>query len=281
MEINIAKSAGFCFGVKRALKIAMQAAKSENRVEMLGDIVHNEDVIKDLTNAGIRKVSSLTNGNGKTLLIRAHGVSLKTIKRAEKLGYKIIDATCPMVREIHKIASDMEKQGYTIIIIGSEKHAEVQGIVGQLKSSPVVIDPQQKIPVNKIKSIQKAGIVVQSTQNVDQVNKTVSQLQQHLPNIKFCDTICETTKAKQNEIKEMPLNNDVMIIIGSKRSANTKRLYKIAKSINQKSYWVQSKKDINTEWFYNAKKAGITAGASTPDYITDGVIAKIRQINEC
>ncbi len=134
MEIHLAKSAGFCFGVKKAITTALETAKTKKPVFMLGDIVHNEEVVTQIQQTGIKKINRLTSGKGKTLLIRAHGCSRHTLKQALKLGYNIIDATCPMVKEIHKIASKLERNGYQVIIIGDKQHDEVQGIVGQLKS---------------------------------------------------------------------------------------------------------------------------------------------------
>ncbi len=134
MKINVAKSAGFCFGVKRAIDIALKAARTQQRVEMLGDVVHNEYVVKEINKAGIKKVKRLRRGKNKTLLIRAHGASFKLYKEALGLGYKIIDATCPMVKEIHKIAERMERQNYRVIVIGDKKHDEVDGIMGHLEA---------------------------------------------------------------------------------------------------------------------------------------------------
>jgi len=219
----------------------------------------------------------LTCGAGKTLLIRAHGCSKKTLKQAKRLGYSIIDATCPMVKEIHGIAKKLEDSGYQIIVIGDKQHDEVQGIIGQLKSKVIVIDKPKNIP-KRVNTIKKAAVVVQSTQNLDNVLKILDLLRKHIPNINFHNTICNPTKAKQNEVKNMPLENDVMIIIGSKESANTKRIYEISKSLNKKSHWINSAGQIKKNWFENAKGVGVTAGASTPQSSIDEVIQKIKTI---
>jgi 4-hydroxy-3-methylbut-2-enyl diphosphate reductase len=278
MKIHLAKSAGFCFGVKKAITTALETARTKKTVFMLGDIVHNEEVVKQIQGAGIKKIIRLTSGKGKTLLIRAHGCSKHTLKQALKLGYKIIDATCPMVKEIHKIARKLENQNYRIIIIGDKKHDEVQGIIGQLKSKVIVIDKLQNIPLAKIKKLKKAGIVVQSTQNLDNVPAILKLLRKYIPKIAFHNTICNPTRIKQNEVKSMPLKNSVMIIIGSKTSANTKRIYEISKSLNPNSYWVSSAEKIKKTWLNNSKNVGITAGASTPESSIKEVIAKIKAI---
>jgi len=281
MKINIAKSAGFCFGVKRAIKIANETLKERKKAYMLGDIVHNEDVAKKLREAGIKKVNSLSNGKGKTLLIRAHGASRKLFDKALRLGYSIVDATCPMVKEIQNIAIKNELEGCRIIIIGDKKHDEVRGIVGQLKNKAIVIDNIKNIPLERIKEIKKAAVVVQSTQNLEKVTEIVNALNAYIGELKFFNTICNPTRMKQEEIKTMPLANDVMIIIGSKTSANTKRLYEISKSINKKSYWVNSRNEIKRKWFKNSKKVGVTAGASTPESTTLEIIKYIKKLNGC
>jgi len=278
MRIHLAKSAGFCFGVRKAITIALETAKTKKQIFMLGNIVHNEEVVKQIQETGIKKIRRLSSGKGKTLLIRAHGCSKHTIRQALKLGYKIIDATCPMVKEIHKIARKLESQGYRIIIIGDKKHDEVMGIVGQLKSKAIVIDKLQNIPLGAIKNITKAGIVVQSTQNLDNVLAILALLRKYIPKIAFHNTICNPTKIKQNEVKVLPLKNSLMIIIGSKSSANTKRIYEISKSLNPHSYWVSSAREIKKTWLDNAKNVGITAGASTPESSIKEVIAKIKTI---
>lgn len=272
VKINLAKSAGFCFGVKRALKIALETAAPGKQVCILGDIVHNEKVVKQITKCGIKKITRLSPKRNSVLLIRAHGAPLATLKEAKRLGYKIIDATCPMVKEIHKIAQDMEQKGYRIIVIGDKKHDEVQGIVGQLKRAAIVIDGKWATPPSLFKKISKACVVSQSTQNLEKVVALVKLLGKRIKELKFCNTICMPTRIKQGEIKKLPLENDVMIIIGSKESANTKRLYEISKSLNKRTYWVNSKKELRKGWFRGIKSVGVTAGASTPGETTQGII---------
>jgi len=278
MKINLAKSAGFCFGVKKAITLALETAKTKAPVFMLGDIVHNEEVVRQIRETGIRKISRLTYGKGKTLLIRAHGCSRHTLEQALKSGYRIIDATCPMVKEIHQIARELEDDGYQIIIIGDKRHDEVQGIVGQLKSKAIVIDKPGNIPLAKIKKLKNAGIVVQSTQNLDNALAILKLLRKYVPKINFHNTICNPTRIKQNEVKAMPRKNSVMIIIGSKTSANTKRIYEISKSFNPNSYWVRSAAEIKKTWLNGAKNVGVTAGASTPESSINEIIQKIKTI---
>lgn len=278
MKINLAKSAGFCFGVKRAIDIAYKTLASNKNVYMLGSIVHNEDVARKLKKAGIKKTKKLSCGKNKTFLIRAHGVSLNIINKARKLGYKIVNATCPMVKNIHKIVQSAECKGHTIIVIGDKKHDEVQGIIGQLEKRAIVIEEAKNIPWGKLGKNSTACVVVQSTQDLEKVIKIIKVLKPRIKELKFFNTICRPTRLKQHEMRNMPLENEVMIIIGSKTSANTKRLYEISKSLNDRSYWIQSKRDIKLEWFKGVKTVGITAGASTPDDTTEEAVTYIKKI---
>lgn len=278
MKINLAKSAGFCFGVRKAITTALEAVKIRKPLFMLGDIVHNEEVVRQIQRAGIKKISRLGPGAKKTLLIRAHGCSDKTLRKALRLGYAIIDATCPMVKEIHAIAGKLEKKGLRVIIIGDKLHDEVQGIAGRLKYPAIIIDRVENIPLKKIKNIEKAGVILQSTQNLDKALKILDVLRKYIRMVEFHNTICNPTRIKQNEAKTMPLENDIMIIIGSKTSANTKRIYEIAKPLNKHSYWISSAREIKKCWFNKAKKVGITAGASTPESSIRAVIQKIKSL---
>ena len=278
MEINLAKTAGLCFGVKRAIKMALKTAEKDTPIEMLGDIVHNEEVIKLVSGKGIQKVSKISSGKEKTLIIRAHGAEKKIFEDAEKLGYSIVDATCPMVTEIHNIVKKMENSGHKIIIIGDKDHAEVKGIAGQLSEKPFIISSKDSIPYREIGKIEKAAIVIQSTQMIENAEEIHEALKPRIAEVKFFNTICKTTKSKQAEIKTLPLENDVVIIIGSKTSANTNRLYQIAKSLNKKTYQVMSEKEIDPSWFKGAKKVGVSAGASTPDDAIEKVINYLKTI---
>jgi 4-hydroxy-3-methylbut-2-enyl diphosphate reductase len=278
MEINLAKTAGFCFGVKRAIKMALETAEKDTPIEMLGDIVHNEEVIKQVSEKGIQKVSHISSGKEKILIIRAHGAEKKIFEDAEKLGYSIVDATCPMVTEIHNIVKKMENNGYKIIIIGDENHAEVKGIAGQLSEKPFIISSKDSIPYQETNQIKKAAIVIQSTQMIENAEGIHEALKSHIAELKFFNTICKTTKSKQAEIKTLPLENDVVIIIGSKTSANTNRLYQISKSLNENTYQVMSEKEIDPSWFKGARKVGVSAGASTPDEAIEKVVNYLKSI---
>ncbi|MCG2712951.1 MAG: 4-hydroxy-3-methylbut-2-enyl diphosphate reductase [Candidatus Omnitrophica bacterium] len=275
-KITITKSAGFCSGVRRALRLAQQTARSYKNIYMLGDIVHNPRVVSNIKKTGIKKINKLKAQRNGVLLIRAHGAQKSVYEKAARLGYKIIDATCPMVKEIHSLAKGYEQKNYTIIIIGDKRHDEVIGIKGNLKNMPIIISGRKEIKGIKFEHVEKAAIVVQSTQNQDKVKDIVEQLKKHIKKLIFCDTICQPTRLKQKEIQLLPSSQDIMIIIGAKSSANTKRLYELSKKINPNTYWVNSKSQIKKNWFKDKVKVGIGAGASTPDYIIKEIEAFIK-----
>ncbi|MBU1044448.1 MAG: 4-hydroxy-3-methylbut-2-enyl diphosphate reductase [Candidatus Omnitrophica bacterium] len=276
--ITITKSAGFCFGVRRALQLAEQTASANKKVYMLGEIVHNPRVVSDIKKTGVIKINELRPQHKGILLIRAHGAPRETYKKAKKLGYTIIDATCPMVKEIHSIAREYEQKKFKIIIIGDKKHDEVIGIKGNLENEPIIIAKKKEITPKTFYRVSKAAVVVQSTQNIDKVLDIVEKLEKHIKKVVFCNTICLPTRLKQQEIQELPATQDMMIIIGAKSSANTKRLYELSKKINPNTYWVNSKTDIRKSWFKNKEKIGIGAGASTPEYIIKEIASYIRSI---
>ncbi|MCM8778974.1 MAG: 4-hydroxy-3-methylbut-2-enyl diphosphate reductase [Candidatus Omnitrophica bacterium] len=265
MQIKLAQTAGFCFGVKRAIRIAEDLALKGKKICLLKNIVHNEDVSKKLYRLGVRKIKKLNRGKGKILLISAHGAGEKVFEQAKKSGYEIVDATCPMVKEIHKIAKEEERKKRQIIIIGDKNHDEVLGIAGQLKNKALIVDPGEKIHPERFKGIGKASAVVQSTQNDTEIEQMEKILKRYIKDLNFFNTICQPTRIKQRQIRTLSKECNLVLIIGSKTSANTKRLYEIAHKINKNTYWIRNKKDIKPEWFNKVSSVGITAGASTPD----------------
>ena len=189
MQINIAKSSGFCFGVRRAIDICNGLAGGKKNVYVLGDIVHNSFVVRDLTKKGIKKIARISPGKNSILVIRAHGAPKKTFKTAKKCGYKIIDATCPKVKEIYKIAGDLEKNS-KIIIIGDNNHDEVKGIAGQLKNKAIIIESPDHIDVKKLARVKKASVITQSTQSIENINSIMKRLKKILPEVRLYNTTC-------------------------------------------------------------------------------------------
>lgn len=278
MKILLAKDAGYCFGVRDAVNLAYDTAKKHGDVYMLGDIVHNESVVADLNKAGAKVVKNIDEvPDGKPILFRAHGTSVETWKNAQSKDMNIIDATCPLVEEIHDEVKKLSKEGRKIIVIGDHGHDEVVGIASQVSDAIIVSNIEEAMELRKMK---KAGVVSQSTQTIENVQKIINIIMTKVYDLNFVNTICFPTKRNQNQIKDLAKQCDVMIVIGSFTSANSKRLTLLAEEINDRSYQVTNADEIKIEWFTGAKTVGLSAGASTPDNIIDDVLNKIKTISD-
>jgi 4-hydroxy-3-methylbut-2-enyl diphosphate reductase len=277
MKILIAKDAGYCFGVRDAVNLAYETAEDHGDVYMLGHIVHNENVVKDLDEAGAKVVGKLKDvPKGKPIMFRAHGTSTKVWEKAQKQNMNIIDATCPLVKEIHDEVIKLEKEGRKIIIIGDHGHDEVVGIASQIKDPIIVATPDE---AQKLRKMKKAGIVSQSTQTIENVQEIINILMTKVFDLRFVNTICFPTKRNQQQLKDLSEKCDVMVVIGSFTSANSNRLTQLALERNDRSYQVTSADDLNSNWFNESDVVGITAGASTPDNIIKNVTEKIKSFS--
>ena len=273
MKITIAKDTGYCFGVRDAVNLAYDTAKEHGKVYMLGDIVHNENVINDLDKAGAKVVQTIDDVPiDKPLLLRAHGSKRNVWKTAKEKGMKLVDATCPLVHEIHREVKKLSKEGRQIFVIGDHGHDEVIAIADQVPDSIVLANLNEAKALKKFK---KAGVVSQSTQTIENVQEIINILMEKVFDLHFVNTICYPTKRNQEQIKELAKESDIMIIIGSFTSANSKRLTSLSKTLNKNTYQVTISKDIDPKWFDNCKSVGISAGASTPDYLIKEVKDRI------
>ena len=278
MKILLAKDAGYCFGVRDAVDLAYETAKKHGDVYMLGHIVHNENVVNALDGAGAKVVDTLEEvPDGKPILFRAHGTSVDTWGDAKSKDMNIVDATCPLVWEIHEEVKKLESEGRKIIIVGDHGHDEVVGIASQVKDPIIVATPKEAVALRKTK---RAGVVSQSTQTIENVQEIINIIMTKVFDLRFVNTICFPTKRNQTQIKELAKQCDVMIVIGSFTSANSKRLTALAKERNQNSYQVTCADDIKSDWLKNVEVVGVSAGASTPDSIIDEVLTKIKEIGQ-
>ena len=278
MKITIAKDAGYCFGVRDAVNLAYDAAEKYGEVYMLGDIVHNENVVNDLEKAGAKVVDDLKKiPIDKPVLLRAHGTINKTWDEAKNKNLSIIDATCPLVHEIHREVKMLEQEGRKIVIIGDHGHDEVKAIADQVDSPTIISTKEEAL---NLKRTRKIGVVSQSTQMIENVQEIINTLMTRIVDIRFINTICYPTKRNHEQIKDLAKTSDLMIIIGSFTSANSKRLTELARQRNKNTYQVTCASDLKTEWFKNIKSVGISAGASTPDYLIKGVENRINEIKD-
>jgi len=273
MKITIAKDAGYCFGVRDAVNLAYKTAEEYGEVYMLGDIVHNENVIHDLDKSGAKVVNHIDEvPKDKPILLRAHGTKKDIWVEANKRKMKVVDATCPLVHEIHNEVKKIAEDGRQIFVIGDHGHDEVVAIADQVPGTIVIASEEE---ARKVKKYKKAGVVSQSTQTIENVQEIINILMQKVFDLHFVNTICYPTKRNQEQIKTLAVESDVMLIIGSFTSANSKRLTLLSELINKNTYQVTSAKNVKDEWFDNCKSVGISAGASTPDYLIEEVREKL------
>ena len=276
MKIFLARDAGYCFGVRDAVNLAYDTAEAHGEVYMLGTIVHNERVIENLSNAGSKVVETLDDvPEDKPILFRAHGTAPELWKKADKKKLNLIDATCPLVTEIHDEIKKLEEEGRRTIIIGDHGHDEVIAIAAQV-SNPIIIANVDEAKV--LRKMKKAGVVSQSTQMIENVQEIMNVLMEKVFDLRFVNTICFPTRRNHEQIKELAVQCDVMIVIGSFTSANSKRLTQLSLERNKRSYQVTTTEELDMSWFNDCETVGISAGASTPDEIINDVVKHIKII---
>ncbi len=277
MKITLAKTAGFCFGVNRAVQMVYNLVDSGERVCTLGPIIHNSQMVEELTKKGVRVVNTPDEAQKEeTLVIRSHGVGKTVYDDAESAGVKVCDATCPFVAKIHKIVAEQSAGGDTILIAGDEKHHEVIGIVGHCASQYYVfssVEELENLLENhpQIKEI-PVSVVSQTTFNAKKWENAQIFLKKVCTNAKIFDTICNATSTRQTEAQELAAANDVMVVIGGRHSSNTVKLYDVCVALCQNTHLIETAAELKPEWFLTANKVGVVAGASTPAGIIKEVI---------
>ncbi|MFL2990028.1 MAG: 4-hydroxy-3-methylbut-2-enyl diphosphate reductase [Candidatus Neomarinimicrobiota bacterium] len=274
MKILVAKDAGYCFGVRDAVELAKKSGIDYEEVYMLGDIVHNEQVVSDLSKKGSKVVKNLEEiPKDKPVLFRAHGTDPETWKAAQKKKLNIIDATCPLVTEIHEEIKSLEEEGRRTIIIGDHNHDEVVGIASQVDNAIIISSPEE---ARSLKKMKKAGVVTQSTQMIENVQDILTVLSEKVYDLRFVNTICYPTRRNHEQIKKLADICDLMVVIGSYTSANSKRLTQLSMARNKNSFQVTCADEVKKSWFSNIGSVGISAGASTPDDLIADVINKVK-----
>ena len=279
MEVILAKSSGFCFGVKRAVDKVYEQTDKDKKIYTYGPIIHNEEVVRDLEKKGVQVLESkedleaLTEGS---VVIRSHGVSEEICKLVEEKGLECIDATCPFVKRIHNIVRKESEEGRKIIIIGNNGHPEVEGIKGWSKTPATVIESQEEAEIFEASKDEKICIVSQTTFNYKKFQELVEIFQKKGYDIIVANTICNATEERQKEASELAAKVDVMIVIGGTHSSNTRKLYELCKSECENTYYIQTLADLQLELPNSVELVGITAGASTPNKIIEEVQNYVR-----
>ena len=280
MEVTVAKTAGFCFGVKRAVeKVYDQIGRTEKRIYTYGPIIHNEQVVGDLREKGVEVIDSLEELKtirNAVVVIRSHGVGKNVYEILKENGVEIVDATCPYVKKIHRIVEKQSAEGRKVLIIGSEDHPEVQGIKGWGDERTVVIEDMDDFLKLQLPENEKLCIVSQTTFNYKKFQDIVEKISKTRYDITVLNTICNATQERQVEARQIASQVDVMIVIGGRNSSNTQKLYEICRRECKHTYYIQTLEDFKPEITGTVRSVGITAGASTPNQIIEEVHTNVR-----
>jgi len=288
MEIRLVAGAGFCFGVKRAVDTVYEQLQTGKTIYTYGPIVHNEEVVKELAELGVRVIEnrqelerlpdlrSLADPRAGTVIIRAHGVPREVQQCMEQKGWEVIDATCPFVKRIHRTVEKKSGQGEHILVVGNPDHPEIQGIVGWCNGPVDVIETVEEAEKYVPPEGKKLTVVAQTTFNYNKFQTIVEILKKKGYNVSIVNTICNATEDRQRDTREVAANADAMIVIGGKHSSNTRKLYDICSRECAHTYFIQTLDDLHLELPKSVRLVGITAGASTPNKIIEEVQNYVR-----
>jgi len=278
VKIYIAEYAGFCFGVERAINIVEEQAEIKTNVSTLGPIIHNPQVVQKFEKSGVGVAKTPEElGEKDSVVLRSHGITKDVHETLKKNKVDIVDATCPFVNKAHEEAAKLSRNGYTMIVLGERDHPEVQGIVSYIENDYFIISDESQI--KNISAGEKIGLIAQTTQDKDTFERVKAALESKTRHLKVVNTICNATTLRQNAAKKLAKSVDLMLVIGGKNSGNTTRLYKICKKLCENTFHIETSAELSKDMFDNINSVGITAGASTPDFLIKDVIEYINEVN--
>ncbi len=280
-RIILARSAGFCFGVKRAMSIADETAAGGEKggtvpIASLGPLIHNPQAVEELEKKGVHVVGTVDDIACGKVIVRSHGITRTEHEALVAKGVTIIDATCPFVNKAQEHARSLSRQGYAVIVVGDANHPEVKSIVSYIEPGTPIITTLQEI--REKTRIRKAGIVAQTTQSYDNLMQFVGEALKKFPEVRVYNTICNATTLRQRESTALAGTVEVMIVLGGYNSANTRRLAEICREINPKTRHIETADELPRELVDGVETVGVTAGASTPQWIVDALVARIRDV---
>lgn len=279
IEIEVARYAGVCYGVERALGMAEKAADEARKpVNTLGPLIHNPLVVNDLERIGVGTASSVSEVEEGALIIRAHGVVPSVVEDARARGLDVLDATCPYVKKVHNAAERLVREGYQLIVVGESGHPEVEGIMGHAGDDAHVVSVPGDL--DAIDLSRKVGVVVQTTQTPGALADVVAELSKRTMDLRVINTICSATQERQDSAAELARRVDAMIVVGGKNSGNTRRLAEICTAACPKTHHIEDASEIEAAWFDGASHIGVTAGASTPASHIERALVRMRSLLE-
>ncbi|MFA5423683.1 MAG: 4-hydroxy-3-methylbut-2-enyl diphosphate reductase [Phycisphaerae bacterium] len=265
MKVIVAEKCGLCAGVKNAISLAEQVLKKKDCVYSLGPIIHNNDVVNKLADMGLHTVEDINEISNGTVLIRSHGAAPSEIEKVKDEGLKIIDATCVLVKRVQKIAADLERQGYTVVVMGDADHPEVKAVVGCVRNAIVVADEND---LEKLPPDGRLGVICQTTQSPEYFTRMLSAIcKRGFSKLKAINTLCKEAVKRQQSAVELCKKVDIMFVLGGLDSANTRKLAELCRRHNEQTYHLQNWDEFDKTRLAGKKTAGVTAGASTPEWI--------------
>ena len=278
MEVIVADNAGFCFGVKRAIKMANDTMDSQGaRVKSLGSLIHNPQVVNSFRDRGLEVVADLDEVDPEeTVIIRSHGVGPELKNQATKLGLKVVDTTCPFVTKAQQYAARLIADGYKVVMIGDQHHPEVIGVVAHTQNQAIVINTVAE--AEKLKFIPRMGVVFQTTHAIGHVQEVVGALLKRGKEVRVFNTLCGATTSMQKTAIELSSEVEAMVIVGGRQSANTAQLAEVCRKVNPKVLQIEAADEIHEDWFQGLTRVGVSAGASTPDEVIAEVVDRITRI---
>jgi len=272
--IKVAEKAGFCFGVRRAVRMAYEAAERESGpVFTLGPLIHNPQVVERLREKGVEVASNhMEIPEGATVIIRSHGVPLEVMEHLNERGIRVIDATCPFVKKAQDIVAHLSGRGYGVVIVGDAQHPEVKALLSYGRDRAVIYP--------RLPSEGRVGVVSQTTQLLDRFLECVSVIMRSMSfsELRVFNTVCQSTAERQSECRRLAKEADVMVVVGGRNSANTRKLVEIARSQGVSAHHIEVAKELNPSWFLGKRVIGIAAGASTPDWIIEEVVEEVKRM---
>ena len=279
IDIEVARYAGVCYGVERALGMAEKAGDEARKpVNTLGPLIHNPLVVNDLESIGVSTASSVSEVEEGTLIIRAHGVVPSVVEDARTRGLDVLDATCPYVKKVHNAAERLVREGYQLIVVGESGHPEVEGIMGHAGDDAHVVSVPGDL--DAIDLSRKVGVVVQTTQTPGALADVVAELSKRTMDLRVINTICSATQERQDSAAELARRVDAMIVVGGKNSGNTRRLAEICTAACPKTHHIEDASEIEAAWFDGVSHIGVTAGASTPASHIERALVRMRSLLE-
>ncbi|MFY9493995.1 MAG: bifunctional 4-hydroxy-3-methylbut-2-enyl diphosphate reductase/30S ribosomal protein S1 [Limnochordia bacterium] len=281
MEIVLADAAGFCFGVKRALELTNKTIAdlaSGSPIHTLGPLIHNPQVVEKLEAQGVQVIEQPGDAGSGVVIVRSHGIAPKVMEELHDRDLTVVDATCPYVKKAMHWARQLKEDGYQVIVVGDRFHPEVQAIYGYTDETAHIVSSPQEI--KELPIARRVGVIAQTTQSIDIYKACISELIGKVQELRAFDTICTATEQRQTSAWNLAAQVDVMVVIGGRNSANTKRLAQLCEERGAVTYHIETADELEPKWFSGVQRVGVTAGASTPDWLIEGVLTRMNEISE-